>query len=404
MVAAFALFACARSPTEILVVVNSDFAVPSGLDRIVVQSYDSAGAVVDATVDAHVTDSAVIDGSATDSATGDGGLADAEVDDAGTSVFPTYPAVPTQTISDPASGSGHRFGSLLAASAAGDTLVVADPYLTKVYVYNRTGANFGTTPDETLTAPSGTDGFATSGIALSPDGSLLAVTVTNLGNPQVLLYARSGALFSTTPTQTIGTPADGNGGFGSAAAFSADNSILAVGNNGSDTAGAFIYEHGAFGFASTPSQTIASVRGTPDVSFGSAIALCANASTLAIGDPDPTSGVGGHAYVFTRDSGPYGSSPTATVSTPATTNLGQSAFGIGVALTADSEELVVSDTTEGNDGAVYAFKREGSAYTHLMQTIAHPTGAARFGADVAVTGDGRTLFVGGSQVYIYAAE
>ena len=45
-VSMFAIAACSKSPTEILVTVNSDFPIPAGLDRIVVQSYDTSGASV----------------------------------------------------------------------------------------------------------------------------------------------------------------------------------------------------------------------------------------------------------------------------------------------------------------------------------------------------------------------
>jgi len=119
--------------------------------------------------------------------------------------------------------------------------------------------------------------------------------------------------------------------------------------------------------------------------FGGAVSLSADGSTLAVGAPY-TSTQQGRAYVFTRSSG-SGSSygPPLTLSEPGATN-GDS-FGIAVALNADGSTLVVGAYgTSSFGGKAYVYTRSSGVYSS-SQTLSEPipVNGDQFGGAVSLT-------------------
>jgi hypothetical protein len=158
--------------------------------------------------------------------------------------------------------------------------------------------------------------------------------------------------------------------------------------------------------------------------FGSAVAVSADGSTMAVGAPGEGSGSraingdqanndaddSGAVYVYTRSGGAW--APQAFVKASNADALDQ--FGTTVALSADGNTLVVgaffedggargingnqADNSIGQAGAVYVFARRGSAWTQQAYLKASNTGEAEegdtFGYSIAVSGDGNTVAVG----------
>ncbi len=158
--------------------------------------------------------------------------------------------------------------------------------------------------------------------------------------------------------------------------------------------------------------------------FGFAIALSADGNTLAvsaISDDSAAKGVNGvskdHAtnsgavYVYTRDHDGWKQQAYLKAS-----NTAEGAqFGNALSLSADGNVLAVGSTGEASSatginsnqsdrsmsgaGAVYVFARAGAAWSQQAYLKASNTGGPdigyQFGYSVSLSGDGRTLAVGG---------
>jgi FG-GAP repeat len=223
--------------------------------------------------------------------------------------------------------------------------------------------------------------------------------------------------------------------FGEAVALSADGNTMAVGASGessaatgvngdqSDTsasgAGAvyiFVRTAGAW---SAPTYIKPLNTGAGD-SFGSAVALSADGSTLAVGAPEEDSNArtingnhndnsangAGAAYVFVRNGTSW--SQQAYIK-PFNTDPNDG-FGRTVALSGDGHTLAVgssgedsnattvggneNDNNASNSGAAYVFSRNAGAWTQQAY-IKASNGAAnhRLGTSVALASDGTTLAV-----------
>jgi hypothetical protein len=297
----------------------------------------------------------------------------------------------------------------------------------------------------------GDDEFGTS-VAVSADGSTLAVgawsersAATGINGDQrddsvigagaVYVFVRSGA----TWTQQAYIKASNTGevnSFGASVALSADGSILAVGaefedsaatgidgnqaDNSAAAAGA-VYVFVRSGATWTQQAYIKASNTDAGDQFGSAVALSANGSTLAVGavrESGAATGVNGNqasnsafsagaVYVFVRS----GATWTQQAYVKASNTESGDQFGGSVALSSDGSTLAVGANAEssaatginGNQGdnsaslsgAVYVFTRSGTTWSQQAYLKASNTGGVDFfGEWVALSGDGSTLAVG----------
>jgi FG-GAP repeat len=137
--------------------------------------------------------------------------------------------------------------------------------------------------------------------------------------------------------------------------------------------------------------------------FGWSVALSADGTTAAVGASnddsptfDSTAGVLsqglGAVWVFTRSGSAWRS--TKLVGHGET---GPGQFGDAVALSADGDTLVVGAPADGGGaGAVWTFVRERGAWRQFGAKLAPAPGGSAFGTSIALSGDGRTVLVGGS--------
>lgn len=368
---------------------------------------------------------------------------------------------------------GDRFGSLaIALSADGSTLAVAaegegssargvggDPADNgasgsgAVYVFVRSASGWA---QQAYIKASNTDAFDSFGhsIALSSDGSTLAVgavgedsSATGINGDQadnsansagaVYVFRRSGTTW-TQQAYIKASNTDPNDSFGWAVALSSDGSTLAVGalgedssatgvggnqadNTGGPQAGA-AYVFVRSGVTWTQQAYIKASNTEARDSFGHALALSADGSTMAVGawgEDSSATGIGGNqadnaaatagaVYVFVRSGVTWTQQAYVKSSN---TDAGDSFGMFGLSLSADGSTLAVGATGEdsnatgvgGNQadnsasasGAVYVFRRIGTTWTQQAYIKAPNTDAGDiFGVSVALSGDGAMLAIG----------
>jgi cysteine-rich repeat protein len=271
-------------------------------------------------------------------------------------------------------------------------------------------------------------------VALSGNGSTLAV-----GAPIEGLAFGAVYVFSRTATTWIQEAHLNSSNFGlndqlgTSVALSSDGSTLVAGaigeasaskgingdqtDNSAPFAGAaYVFTHGASGWTQQ-AYLKASNPGAGD-QFGTSVALSSDGTTLAVGalhEASAATGIGGNqadnsidgagaVYVFTR--GTAGWSQQAYVKASNTGSLDN--FGAALAMSADGSTLAVgaqfessaaigiggnqADNSAPGAGAVYTFKRTGTAWMQLAYLKASNTkGGDNFGACVALSADGTTL-------------
>jgi len=363
------------------------------------------------------------------------------------------------------------FGSAVALSGDGATLAVGAPRECS----NATGVNGDQTNNgasaagaaylftrdgETWTQrayvkASNTDSGDSFGhaVALSADGRTLAVSAdqedsTAAGGQTNNDNQESGAvyLFIDNGTEWVGRGylKASNAGmrdyFGQALALSGDGLTLAVGapyedssatsvngnendNNQDSSGAAYVFFYNGVIWLQQAYVKASNTEGSPvwGDNFGSAVALSADGSTLAVGarqegssakgingDQTNNNALGaGAVYVFVRTDSTWAQEAYVKASNTG----GSDYFGGAVALSADGSTLAVGATSEDssatgvngdqtNDGAsgagaVYLFTRASDTWSQQAYIKASNTGASNsFGAAISLTADGRTLAVG----------
>jgi hypothetical protein len=158
--------------------------------------------------------------------------------------------------------------------------------------------------------------------------------------------------------------------------------------------------------------------------FGYSISISGDGNTMAVGDPNESSGASGingnqqqttgtssnetgAVYLFTRDGENWNQQAYIKASNPGTLD----SFGASVSLSADGNTLVVGaekeesnatgvngnqgDNSVENGGAVYVFTRSGTSWSQQAYIKASNTGDGDlFGSAATISADGNTLAVG----------
>jgi len=216
--------------------------------------------------------------------------------------------------------------------------------------------------------------------------------------------ATAAAAFTVTRTalgtaqqgpKLVGTGGAGISEQGGSVAFSADGTTLAVGgfadNNG--TGAAWVFTRSGTSW----SQQGLKLVGTGAVgraAQGTAVALSADGSTLAVGgyhDDNRT----GATWVFTRSGTGWSQQGPKLVGTGA---VGLNLQGWSVALSADGTTLAVGGSEDDNrTGATWVFSRSGTGWSQQGPKLVGTgtVGTALQGCSVALSANGTTLAVGG---------
>jgi IPT/TIG domain/FG-GAP repeat len=127
--------------------------------------------------------------------------------------------------------------------------------------------------------------------------------------------------------------------------------------------------------------------------FGRSVALSADGATALVGAPLAGGGEGA-VWVFTRSGAGWSAGEELSAGAEQT---GPGRLGRSVALSADGNTaLVGAPAEESGVGAVWTLARSaaGWAFVQSLRAGSQETGAGRFGAAVALSGDGRTTLIG----------
>jgi hypothetical protein len=275
------------------------------------------------------------------------------------------------------------------------------------------------------------DAFGAS-VAVSGDGTLGVVGVAgedgngvngNFANNSTAnsgaayVFVRDAGAWTVEAYLKASTPTLSNS-FGRTVAISSDGSTIAIAapNRNANAGAVYVFVRNGGTWTQQGVPLTASNSGGDD-RFGTALALSANGSVLAVGaigeDSDGTGSTNnsaadaGAAYVFTRS----GASWAQTAYIKASNTQEDDLFGGALALNGAGNLLAVGATGEasastvingdqannaaGGAGAVYIFSNDGVAWTqtaYIKAPNAEPID--HFGAAVAMSADGNTLAVG----------
>jgi hypothetical protein len=220
-----------------------------------------------------------------------------------------------------------------------------------------------------------------------------------LAKPALTTFADAGIRFRATIQPLVqqgpkltANDESGAAGFG-AVALSADGRIALVGGSGDSngSGAAWTFKRSRSTWSQLGSKLMPSGEGAPR-SFGTSVALSADGGTAAIaGAGDDGAGA---TWIFTR----VGSNWMQTAKLMPNDAIGKASFGVRVALSGDGTTVLVGGSQDaGGVGAAWVFARSGSTWTQQgpKLTATDEQGAANFGIRVALAADGRTALIGG---------
>lgn len=296
------------------------------------------------------------------------------------------------------SGAG-AFGASVAVSADGDTAIVGAPYAHgsagAAWMFVRSGSTWVQQgPELTGGEENGEGGFATT-VALSANGDTAIV-----GGPYdhadagaVWVFTRSGSTWVQQGPKLTGAGEPGIGFFGKSVAVSGDGGTALIGGqiNDSDAGAAWVFTHAG----STWTQQGGRLDGSGakgQSKFGASVALSGDGSTALIGGY--TDAGHGTAWVFTHTGSRW------TQQGPPLNGGGESRgaqFSFAVALSQSGDTALIGAPEQGDgDGAAWVFTRFDSSWAQQGPPLTGGeagTGGA-FGSSVALSGNGNIALVG----------
>ena len=327
-----------------------------------------------------------------------------------------------------ASDGSDRFGSSVAASADGKTIVVgadldeipgSSSSSGVVYVFDRVENNFNEVGILTGShASDGSDRFGGS-VATSADGKTIIVGAyvdeipgSGSGSGVVYVFDRVENNFNEVGILTGTYASDSNDKFGYSVATSADGKTIIVGasddeipGSGSTSGVVYVFDREGNNFNQVGILTGSYASDSPD-SFGDSVATSADGKTIVVGassDEIPGSGsYSGVVYVFDRVGNNFNE---VGILTGTYASDGNDQFGDSVATSADGKTIIVgaysdeisgSGMTPSDSGLVYVFDRVGNNFNEVaIFTGSHASSSYDyFGYSVATSADGKTIVVG----------
>jgi len=283
-----------------------------------------------------------------------------------------------------------NLGDSVGLSADGDTAVVGasddNAGAGAVFVFTRSDGVWS--QPQKLTG-NGTSGSFGTSVAVSAGGNTILVgdpgndTDTGAG----WVFARSSESSSFVLVQEL-IPGDADGDAGQSVSLSADGdtALLGAPGDGGGAGAAWVFTRTATKW-SAPQQLLGAGESGGQSAFGDSVALSGDSSSAVVGGPDDGGGAGA-VWFFTRSGSSYA---------PEGSKLGgASEFGYSVALSQSGQTAVIGAPSAGGDvGTASVLTRSGSGWDQQRLAGAEEIGAARFGATVALSAAGSTALIGG---------
>jgi len=221
-----------------------------------------------------------------------------------------------------------------------------------------------------------------SSVALSSDGTVLAIGAPESTNGHVEVYVYSGGVWNVRGADIVGAAANDN--FGKSVALSSDGTVLAVGANRNDDGGlqaghveVYVWNGAAW------LQRGTAIEGSAGENVGYSVALSSDGTVLAVGAPDETSGGPGKVRIYTWNGvwNQTGGDMTGTAD--------GDTFGYHVAMSSDG--TVVASGAGGNYAKVFVLSSG-----NWIQRGLDINGAAgdQLGESVALSSDGSIVATG----------
>ncbi len=243
-------------------------------------------------------------------------------------------------------------------------------------------------------AGTGNTGTALQGVsvAVSADGNtaVLGGSSDNSDVGAAWVFVRNGGAWMQQGSKLVGTGAIGAASQGSSVALNADGNTAIIGGAGDNnsTGAAWVFTRSG----NTWSQQGLKLVGTGAVGAagqGNAVSISADGNTAIVGGSGDNSGVGA-AWVFTRSGNTWTQQGSKLVGTGYTdTELG----GCSVALSADGNTAIVGGSqSNSSSGAAWVYARSGGAWSQQTAMVAGQQTA--FGTSVSLSADGNTAVIG----------
>ncbi len=290
------------------------------------------------------------------------------------------------------SNNNDGYGTSVALSAAGDTAIVGAPRGAAVkgaaFVFIGVG-NQWTQQQLNCDTCANNDLFG-SAVALSASGGIALVGLPGYQGSKgtAVVFTRSAGHWS----QQDGMEATGglaSDEFGKAVALSSDGNTALVGAGGvaGKTGAAYLFMR--TGVRTWTQQKLTAADGAANGVFGCAVAISGNGSTAVVG----ASGLfnKGAAYVFGRN----GSNWTPQQKFTSAGGNAYSLFGESVSMSTDGTAVLVgANDVAASKGVAFGFTASGGSWSQRQVTAAGGVNNDRFGASVAISGDGLTALFG----------
>jgi hypothetical protein len=309
-----------------------------------------------------------------------------------------------------------NFGCSVATSADGKTIIVgasADETTVTdtglVYVFDRNGNSFNQVGILTGSNAGSNDLFGSS-IATSADGKTIVVgasadETTGTDTGLVYVFDRNGNSFNQVGILTGSNAVDNNDNFGCSVATSADGKTIVVGASADELPGlsntglVYVFDRNGNSFNQVGILT-GSNAGSGDL-FGNSVATSADGKTIVVGAsldeislPTADSGI---AYVFDRNGNSFNQVGILTGTFAVDAN---DKYGNCVAISADGKKIIVGaiedETIIGNfqSGLTYVYNRNGNSFNQVGILTGTNIPGNKFGSYVATSADGKTIVVG----------
>jgi FG-GAP-like repeat/FG-GAP repeat len=242
-------------------------------------------------------------------------------------------------------------------------------------------------------------------VALSADGNT-AIAGGRGDNSEVgaaWVFTRVAGMWTQQGSKLVGSGYVGAAKQGSSVALSADGNtalIGAIGDNGFAGA-AWVFTRSGSTWTQQATKLFGS-GATATAEQGYSVALSGDGNTAIVGGPFDSSNAGA-MWVFTRNSGVWPQQGPKLVGSGAV-GVGGSTHGFSVALSSDGNTLVGGGPFDNSEtGAAWIFTRSSGVWTQRGAKLvgtgagqdASPCGGSRQGAAVAISGDHRTVMLGG---------
>ncbi|AYL96470.1 MBG domain-containing protein [Mucilaginibacter celer] len=233
-------------------------------------------------------------------------------------------------------------------------------------------------------------GFGSS-IASSADGNTIIVST---GYQGAYVYTRSGNTYTLQSNRLIGADYAGSAQPAPVVVLSADGNtaVWSFPGDQSGLGALWVFTRTGNTWAQQGPKLVGKGAVGP-ATIGSAMAISADGNTIIAGGPGDNNGIGA-TWVFIRQSGVWMQQGSKLISND---NIGRSAQGSSVALSADGRTAIVGGNGDFNSvGAAWVYTRTGTNWTQQGPKLTGTgyVGASKQGA-VSVNADGTTILSGG---------